>query len=748
MRGLHEQILAGDDAALLLDEPASATAGCPAPAVPRELPSEARHFTGRTQELKELTRLLDPDLRGTPQAVVISAIGGAAGVGKTALAVHWAHQVAHHFADGQLYVDLRGYDPGLPMSAADALARFLRALGVPIQDIPAEVDERAARYRSLLAGRRLLIVLDNAGSADQVRPLLPGTPGCVAVVTSRSALTGLIARDGAERLELDVLTMPDAVGLLRSLIGSRVDADPLAAQALAAQCSRLPLALRVAAELTAARPDASLAWLVDELADQKRKLDLLDAGEDCRSSVRDVFSWSYQHLDTAAAQAFRLLALPPGPEYDQYAVAALTGTTKERASRALAVLARAHLIYATAPGRYGMHDLLRAYADELTTAVDGEDERRSALTRLFDHYLHTAAAAIDSLFPAETRRPQVPVSASPAPCVTDPAAARAWLDAQRANLVAVCVHAAASGWPGHATDLSATLARYLDNGGHFPEAVTIHTHARDIARRTGDRAAEAAALSNLGPTAWWQGRYQQAADHLQDALALHRQVGDAIGEARALSNLGMVDDQQGRYESAASFYRRSLALSRQAGDRNSEAYALANLGVIERRLDHPGTAARYIQQGLFLFRQGGNRSAQSSALAALGDVELQQGHPGQAADHYQQSIALCRELGDLAGETTALNGLGEAFRMAERPGDARAQHAAALALAAQIGHKHEQARAHDGLASSYAASGDIDRSRSHWREALTLYVGLGAPEADQVRTRLARAAAPLTRARE
>jgi tetratricopeptide (TPR) repeat protein len=527
---------------------------------------------------------------------------------------------------------------------------------------------------------------------------------------------------------------------------------------------------------------------VDELADQKRKLDLLDAGGDCRSSVRDVFSWSYQHLDTAVAQAFRLLALPPGPEYDQYAVAALTGTTKEAASRALTVLARAHLIYVTAPGRYGMHDLLRAYADELTTAVDGEDERRSALTRLFDHYLYTAAAAMDSLFPAETRRPQVPVPASPAPCVTDPAAAGAWLDAQRANLVAVCVHAAASGWPGHATDLSATLARYLDNGGHFPEAVTIHTHARDIARRTGDRAAEAAALSSLGLTAWWQGRYQQAADHLQDALALHRgtgdlsseayslanlaivagqqgryqqaadhlqdalalhrQVGDAIGEARALSNLGMVDDQQGRYESAASFYRRSLALSRQAGDHNSEAYALVNLGVIERRLDHPGTAARYIQQGLSLFRQGGNRSAQSSALAALGDVELQQGDPGQAADHYQRSIALCRELGALAGETTALNGLGEAFRMAGRPGDARAQHAAALTLAAQIGHKHEQARAHDGLASSYAASGDIDRSRSHWREALTLYVGLGAPEADQVRTRLAHAAAPLTHARE
>ena len=299
---------------------------------PQLLPGGVRHFTGRAAELATLTRMLSQAVRERPGMVVISAIGGTAGVGKTALAVHWAHQVAREFPDGQLYVNLRGYDPGQPLPAADALAGFLRALGVAEPDIPPGADERAARYRSLLAGRRMLVILDNASSQEQVRPLLPGTSSCVALVTSRDALPGLVARDGAARLELDLLPLPDAIGLLRRLIGPRAKADPGATEELARRCCRLPLALRVAAERAAARPADSLAELLAEL-DEQRQLDVLDAGGDSATAVRAVFSWSCRHLDAAAGRAFRLIGLHPGPDVDRYGLAALTGSTAVQAGR-------------------------------------------------------------------------------------------------------------------------------------------------------------------------------------------------------------------------------------------------------------------------------------------------------------------------------------------------------------------------------------------------------------------------------
>jgi len=409
--------------------------------VPAQLPADVDLFTGRAGELAELDRLLTvtPPQTGAPDAVggastavVISAVSGTAGVGKTALALRWAHRVRAGFPDGQLYVNLRGYDPDQPVSPADALARFLRALGVAGADIPLEVDERAASYRSLLDGQRILIVLDNAATVEQVRPLLPGTPSALVVVTSRDALAGLVARDGARRLDLDLLPPQDAVALLGALIEERVAAEPDAAAALAGQCARLPLALRIAAELAATRPTTPLATLVAELADEQRRLELLDAGGDPRTAVRAVFSWSYLHLPAEAAWAFRLLGPHPGPDLDPYATAALTHTTMEQAQHLLNVLARAHLIGPTGPGRYGMHDLLRAYAIDLTSTEDAENERRAALTRLFDHYLATACAAMDTLHPADAhRRPRIPPPATAAPPVANPVVARAWLDAER-----------------------------------------------------------------------------------------------------------------------------------------------------------------------------------------------------------------------------------------------------------------------------------------------------------------------------
>jgi DNA-binding SARP family transcriptional activator/Flp pilus assembly protein TadD len=782
LREVHQAVLRGE-----LHKPA-------APAtreVPAQLPADVSAFTGRRNELAVLDTLLagtgwPEPVEGalaageTATAVVISAVSGTAGVGKTALAVHWAHQAAGEFPDGQLYVNLRGYDLGPPVAAADALAGFLRALGVPGQDIPAEEDERAARYRSLLAGRQMLIVLDNAGSAEQVRPLLPGSPGCVVIVTSRDALAGLVARDGAARLDLDLLPRDEAVSLLRALLGDRVHADPQAAAALAEQCARLPLALRVAAELAYARPAIPLAALVAELADQRRRLDLLDAGGDPATAVSAVFSWSYRHLDPAAARTFRLVGLHPGPDLDRYAAAALTATTADQAGQMLDVLARAHLTQPAEPVRHGLHDLLRAYAHHLATEHDTEDERRAALTRLFDYYLHAAADAMDTLVPAERhRRPRILPPATPAPPAGTPAAARAWLDTERNSLVAVTVHMTGNGWPGHATRLAATLFRYLDVGGHYPEAISIHTCARRAAQDTGDRAAEARALNNLGNVDWRQGRYQQATSHYQQALTLFREIGNHTGAAHALGNLGMVEDQQGRYQQAISHYQQALTLFREIGDRSGQANALNNLAFSDLRLgryqqatshlqhalalfretgDRLGEAAaldslgiadlrqgRYqqatshLQHALTLFREIGDRTGEANALNHLGIADLRQGHYQQATSHLQHALTLFREIGDRSGEAEALNGLGEVLLATGQPGHARTQHATALGLAAQIGNKDEQARAHNGLGQAHHVIGDPGQARHHWQEALTLYTSLGAPEADQVKAQLATA---------
>jgi DNA-binding SARP family transcriptional activator/tetratricopeptide (TPR) repeat protein len=779
LRELHQRMLTADPA-LDAPMPAQPAAGGPGPAVPRELPARIRHFTGRGGELKELTALLDQVDEETP-TVVISAIGGTAGVGKTALAVQWAHQVTGRFPDGQLYVNLRGYDPGQPMTAADALAGFLRALGVAGQDIPAEEGERAARYRSLLSAKRMLVVLDNAGSAEQVRPLLPGSPGCVVLVTSRDTLSGLVARDGARRLALGLLPLPEAVSLLRALIGDRVDADPGAAAALAERCARLPLALRVAAELAAARPGVSLAGLAGELADQQRRLDLLDAGGDPWTAVRAVFSWSYRHLDTHAARAFRLVGLHPGAEFDSSAVAALTGATVEQAGRVLGVLARAHLVQPAGPGRCGLHDLLRSYAAEQACTTNTEEERRAALTGLFDYYLHAAAAAVDALFPAEKqRRPRPPRPDRPVPPLPAPAASRDWLDTERACLVAVAAHAAVGGWPSHAITLAGIVYRYLDVGGHYADAQTVHTAALDAARQAGDLAAQADALRNLGIVHNCQDDYLQAADRLRSALDLYRLIGDRPGQVQTLDDLGIVDARQGRFEQATSYYQQALALSREIGDRFGEGRTLNHLSIADLWQGHLEQAVGHLRECLAICRELGDRHPEAIVLNNLGEVLCRQGHYQQAEDHLERALAIFRELGnrhgegdvrqnlgrvlrgqaryqqaarlyrqasaifgetgDRSDEAEALNNLGEALSCADSPAQAQGAHHEALTLACQIGNQYQQARAHHGLAATYHATGELDRARHHWRQALTLYAEVGASEADEVRARLTAAA--------
>jgi tetratricopeptide (TPR) repeat protein len=546
-------------------------------------------------------------------------------------------------------------------------------------------------------------------------------------------------------LVLDLMPAQDALTLLRELIGGRVDAEPSAAATLAGQCARLPLALRVAAELTAARPALGLARLTRELADEQRRLDLLDAGGDLRTAVRSVFSWSCRHLPANASRAFRLIGLHLGPDLDALAVAALTGCSAAEAGDVLRLLARGHLIHPTGPGRYGMHDLLRAYARQLAA-----DEVQSALTRLFDYYLAAAAAAMDTLVPAERGyRPSVAVPAAPLPAVADPATARAWLDAERAVLVRAAGYAAGHGWPGHATRLSGILWRYLGTG-HYTDAVTVHGHACRAARQAGDRTAEAYALNYLGIVDYRLGHYPQADEALQRALGLFRDVGDRLGEGLALTNLASSDCRQGRYpqatrqgeralalfreigerlgeahalnglglvawrqgrdQPAADCFRQAMVLFRDAGDRSNEAHALGNLGMTGGRLGHYQEAASCLGQALALFREDGYRTGEATTLTDLGSVACRQGRYHEAGHYQEQALGLFREIGERAGEAEALNGLGDVLLATARPVQARAYYAAALALAAQIGDQHEQARARAGLGSCARAAGRPTRA--------------------------------------
>lgn len=422
--------------------------------VVRQLPLGIDSFTGRDGQLAELDARL-----GASGGIV--AVCGTAGVGKTALAVHWAQRNVAAFPDGQLYLDLRGFDLDEPVAPSQALAGFLRALGVPDAEIPGELAERAACYRSLLAGRRMLILLDNARDVEQLRPLLPGTPSCAVLVTSRDNLTALIVRHGAHRLDLDVFSPAEAAALLRRLLGPSAEADQSAA--LAERCARLPLALGIAAELASS---GSLAELVAELTPASQQLDLLDAGDDSRTAIRSVFGWSYQRLAAPLAHGFRLAGLAPGADLSTHAFAALSEASVSEAARTLGLLSGANLIRHAGPARFSMHRLLRVYARELGVLTDPEPARWLALTRLLDHYLHTAAQAVDLLAAdGERCRPELPTPSVATYPLADAAAATGWLDRERANLLELIRHAGAQGWPWHAIRLAQTVAQYFDGAG-------------------------------------------------------------------------------------------------------------------------------------------------------------------------------------------------------------------------------------------------------------------------------------------
>ncbi len=752
----REQVVETPDAAIAIRPPP------PADKVPAELPPQVYGFTGRGRELAALDDMLGMD--DASPAMVISVLAGTGGVGKTALAMQWAHHVADRFPDGQLYVDLRGFDADEPLRPEDVLARFMVTLGARGGEMPYDITARAARYRSLLAGRRMLIVLDNAANSEQVRPLLPGVATCFVLVTTRDSLSGLVTRDGALRLDLDVLPLAEATELLLGLLGDRATAQSQTVIELAERCGRLPLALRIAAERAASRPDLSLTDLVAELADEHRRLDALRADE--RMAVRTVFSWSLRQLDGAVVRLFRLLGLHPGVDIDTYAAAALTDTPVEDIPQMIEALRRAYLVRSSSPHRIDMHDLVRAYAADLAVSADDEVDRNIALSRLFDFYLHGAGAAIDVVLPATaSTRPATLVTRHAIPSMSERADGLAWLRIEMPNLIALSGYAAQHGWPSFATRLSATIWLFLLwNNDNLQLAQTVHENALHAARAIRDRGAEADAIVNLGRVcATWDsadealdyfehalamlrengdrhkaaavvsgigalyfdwGRYEEAADHFRDALAVMREFENPFGVAINISNLASVEDRLGRYESALAGYRRVVDLRLDIGDFGLAAVAMMDGAALLSRLGHHDKALEDAQRACAMSREAQSWH-EGHGLNLVGLILCRLGRPDEALAYHQEALELYRRGGMAFGEAEALNGLGLVDLAHGRRAEAIAHHQRALELYRHIGAKAEQAETLNHLGVALHAAGDAAEAVRHHRQGAALARALG-----------------------
>ncbi|MBQ0852320.1 tetratricopeptide repeat protein [Streptomyces sp. BH-SS-21] len=652
--------------------------------VPAQLPVGTRGFTGRREELSRLDTFLGPERVSAP--VVISAVSGTAGVGKTTLAVHWGHRVRGHFPDGQLYVNLRGFDPsGSLRDPAEVLRGFLDAFDVAPTRIPVGLEAQAALYRSLLADRRVLVVLDNARDAEQVRPLLPGAPGCLALITSRNRLTSLAAAESAHLLTLDVLTPAEARSLLIDRLGvSRTATEPAAVADIASRCAGLPLALAVVAARAAAQPNLPLAALAGELGDATGRLDALDGG-DPASRVRTVFSRSYDALGPAAARLFRLLGLHPGPDVTAPAAASLAGETPARARALLAELTRTHLLAETVPGRYSFHDLLRAYAGELAHAED--EDRRHATHRMLDHYLHTALEAQRLLGPPADRILPSPAQPRVTPeRLADRAAAMAWFTAEHPVLLAAVHLALAVGFDAHVWQLAAALATFHQRRVLWSEWTTTHTTALYAARRLADPAALACARRNLGNAASSLGRQAEARVHLEHAVQLYRDLGDLGGEAHTRLALGRVATRRGLHTEALDHSRQAVKLFGAAGDLAWQAVALNNVGWGQAGLGRYEEAIAHGRQALALGEGTGHIYGEAHTWDTLGYAHHHLGQYDEAAACYHQAAVLFHELGDRYYEADILAHLGDTHHAARNRDAARTNWSRSLELFEELGH--------------------------------------------------------------
>ncbi len=663
---------------------------------PAQLPTYLEAFVGRTEQLSRLDAMLPVSSRHDSASMVI-AIDGPPGVGKTTLAVRWAHRVADRYPDGQLYVNLRGFDGGgPPVEAAWALRGFLHALDVAPQRIPADLDAQAALFRSLLAGRRMLIVVDNARDSAAVRPLLPGAPGCLVLVTSRNQLTGLIAADGAHPLKVDLFTDAEAAQLLAHRIGNdRVAAEPAAAEEIIRHCAGLPLALAIVAARALVHPQLRIEPLAHELRDAATRLDALSTG-DPATDVRAVLSWSYAALAADAASLFRLLGLHPGPDISMPAMASLAGLDPARVRRLVDEMVRAHLMVEHSPGRYAMHDLLRAYAVEQARLGDAV-ESQIAERRMLDHYVHTGYAAARQLNPhLDQITLTLPAQDTAPEHIATYDAALAWFTAEHAVLLALVHHAVATGQDLHTWQLARTLGTFLDRRGLWHDRLTVELAAVGAANRLGDATGQARAQRNLASTYIELGRYDDAYAHLTNALNLAARTGDVTRLAHTQGSLGYLRERQGRHSDALQHARQALRLYQEAGHRVGQARALNQIGWYHGLLAHHDEALTYCRLAIGLFQALDDREGEAAAWDSLGYAHHQLAHHTDAFTSYQRALSLFRRLGDRYYEAGTLTRLAE----------------------------------------SHYAVGDLAGARAAWHDALAILTELDHADAEQVRARL------------
>jgi len=655
--------------------------------VPAQLPADLPGFAGRSEHLACLDELLDKhEARNTAGPLVV-AIGGAPGVGKTALALHWAHRIADRFSDGQLYVNLRGFAPAAsPMPPGEAVRICLDALGAAPEQTPGGLPAQAGLYRSMVAGKRMLMVLDNAHDAAQVRALLPGSANCMVLITSRNQLTGLVAVDGAHPLTLDVPTAHEARQLLARRIGEhRMIAEPDAAREIIARCARLPLALAIVAARAATHPQFRLDALAKDLRTAQHNLNAF-AGGDADTDVRTVFSWSYRSLGPAASRLFRLLGTHPGMDIGVPAAARLADIELGEAYRLLADLDRAHLVAEHQPGRFTSHDLLRAYATEQAHATDPVEERHAALRRVLDHYLYTAHAADRLLHPHRD-----PIDLDPAPVraaalpIADTAQAMAWFTTEHQVLLAAVNHCAELGLAADAWRLTWALSTFLDRGGHWHDWADIHRISLRAAQRANDVTGQICAHRGLAAANVRLRLYDDAHAQLLAALDLLQSIGDALGQARIRGTRCWVFDQQGDYASCLAEGRRALELYRTAGHRSGQARILNIIGWSQAMLGDHHQSFRVCGEAMRLLEELGDLSGQAVTWHSLGYAYHRSGDHPNAIRAFQRAVDLSHELDDWYGEARMLGELAEAYLAGDELASGRRAWQRALDILEELG---------------------------------------------------------------